>query len=83
MSHYRDDRAAWLQLEELRTHKPSAEGTCLKCAQPSSGATLCGSCESLRLEGMRRFGGRAGTNNPRRRFASTQPYRFPYAEDNA
>lgn len=83
-SDYAIARAAWLELEQLHTHTPPQDARCRKCGALVIGAPLCESCESSRVDGLKRFGGRpVGRQSPRRVFSATRPEYLPYkdAED--
>lgn len=71
MNTYREARAAWLMLEQLATQVPRADQTCRQCGATTPTA-LCESCERERIDGLRRFGGRAGSNASPRTFHPTR-----------
>lgn len=79
---YRQARAEWLELEQLKCAVPTGDGRCRKCGALAIDAAICTTCEERRLEGLRRFGGRGGTQTPKRRtFTSADAgYRYPYKE---
>lgn len=70
-----EGRKAWLELEELKAMAALDTGACRKCGRPANFASLCASCEADRLDGMQRFGGRAGSSNPQQNFRRESGHR--------
>lgn len=74
---YASDKALWLKLEELKAYKPS--GRCGHCAIECA-ESLCAHCDRERVGLLNRFGGRAGSSNPRRKFSAPREEWTPYKE---
>lgn len=82
-SWWTEGRQAWLNLEELKAMAALDTGECRKCGVDALGQSLCAACDEQRLEGMARFGGRAGSSNPNQNFrreTSSRPEWMPYKD---
>lgn len=82
-SWWTEGRKAWLELEELKAMPPLQTGRCRKCGAAAIGESLCEACNETRLDGMRRFGGRAGSSNPNPTFrheTASRPEWTPYKD---